>query len=379
VITIANDYAAKTLWPSLWETRESAVRNDDASSINDTSIYNVPIDLFLSVHKSKYPAMQAGRWVHRPEEALHPSPKHLKCLDKELQGNCHDEKANLLSKLQPRQSRVENMKKGAVVNSPGILAANDPWVWESDIEEYKVMSYELLHHPDTGNVLFANNRTIYLLGDSLTRQWTQSLVCDAQHLFGMTERKAMQSIQFLKTSKSFPSTEELNAFLDTSKAQDYFIFNLGHHIGPYKIEKGWDKVYREVMTNAFLTSSFGKIPPNHVFFRTTSVRHFLFGRGDWNTNVSASGGDSVNMTAQWSDYGGMKPVQPKQNLLALQLYKNLSSKTKIKVGGILDTSPMTLARSDASFDGSHFCLPGPIDYWSRMLYHKIYTEEIQKQ
>jgi hypothetical protein len=38
---------------------------------------------------------------------------------------------------------------------------------------------------------------------------------------------------------------------------------------------------------------------------------------------------------------------------------------------VLDVPKLILARADASFDGTHFCMPGPINEWSRMLYYRI--------
>ena len=71
------------------------------------------------------------------------------------------------------------------------------------------------------------------------------------------------------------------------------------------------------------------------------------------------------MSAEWALYGGNSPVQPEQNLMALDILGNMS---------IMDVSPMMLARADATFDGVHFCLPGPIDSWSHMLYYRIHLE-----
>ena len=45
---------------------------------------------------------------------------------------------------------------------------------------------------------------------------------------------------------------------------------------------------------------------------------------------------------------------------------------------ILDTSPMMLSRADATFDGTHFCLPGPMDFWSRMLYYQMERDRFGK-
>ena len=74
------------------------------------------------------------------------------------------------------------------------------------------------------------------------------------------------------------------------------------------------------------------------------MRHFLKGFGDWDTNSFKTGSVEPGMQQKWSTYGGSRPEQPMQNIIAL--------------GSFL----IMLARGDATFDGSHFCLPGPIDY-----------------
>lgn len=90
-------------------------------------------------------------------------------------------------------------------------------------------------------------------------------------------------------------------------------------------------------------------------------------------------GVKPNMTDVWHAYGGNAPELPQQNLIAFKVFlqyvgnnknstKNVLPKRKFS---ILDTSPMMLARSDATFDGCHFCLPGPMEFWSRMLYYRI--------
>jgi hypothetical protein len=38
---------------------------------------------------------------------------------------------------------------------------------------------------------------------------------------------------------------------------------------------------------------------------------------------------------------------------------------------IMDVLPLRLARADSTFDGSHFCMPGPIEQWARMLFYRI--------
>jgi hypothetical protein len=66
------------------------------------------------------------------------------------------------------------MKKGDVKNSPGILKGYDPYMWESHDEAYKVLPQDIgVYH----QVLKAlENRTIFLIGDSLTRQWVSAVL-----------------------------------------------------------------------------------------------------------------------------------------------------------------------------------------------------------
>ena len=129
----------------------------------------------------------------------------------------------------------------------------------------------------------------------------------------------------------------------------------------------WQPKYIEVLKDALKQIDFGKIPDDHVLFQTTTVRHFLRNEGDWNTNSSKAGGSKPNIQAVWINYGGNLPEQPTQNLLAFDTILR-DTRRGFK---ILDTSPMMLARGDASFDGSHICIPGPMTYWSRMLYYQI--------
>jgi hypothetical protein len=145
------------------------------------------------------------------------------------------------------------------------------------------------------------------------------------------------------------------------------VFNFGHHQDPSKEGAGWRQKYETTMTRALyeLNTRLGHLPPSHVIFRTTSARYFLSGKGDWNTNTSRVGGFEANMDAKWEHYGGNNPVQPLQNLLGISMVGTQSNFS------IMDTAPITLARADSTSDGTHFCLPGPIDEWTRMLFYRI--------
>jgi hypothetical protein len=263
-------------------------------------------------------------------------------------------------------------------NSPGILDASDPWMWHSDLEEYKMVPYgknnqdiyrerirKLLLHPE--------GRTIYFVGDSLTRQWQHSMKCEIIHVLGISDQKAEKIIRYLRLHGGFEHKLKLyGSFFTKATERDYVVFNFGHHVGK-KLGVDWEQKYTDILQEAMMVD-FGKIPDNHIFFRTTSVRHFLRGMGDWNTQSSQAGAREPNMNDVWSKFGGASPELPDQNLIAFDAFLGNTTNKTIR---ILDTSPMMLARADATFDGSHFCLPGPMESWSRMLYYQIEQDEIK--
>lgn len=292
------------------------------------------------------------------------SKAHLQCLDRERLGNC------LVSRHR-RETKFQN--------SPDILKASDPWMWESDAEPYRVMdgrdrdAYRLRVRK-----LFLRQEpfTTFLVGDSLTRQWQHAMKCELKHFIGIDPKFVEQRIRYLPM-RGYPKGFEshLDLFRNASD-KDYLVFNFGHHAN--KFGKNWPDQYPKILEQA-LNFDFGSIPDHHIFFRTTTVRHFFSKEGDWNTKFSRFGGIAPAATAQWSWYGGNQPEQPTQNLLALDVFLGGNNNTNhinknetlARRFGLLDTAPMMLARADASFDGVHFCLPGPMEYWSRMLYHRM--------
>jgi hypothetical protein len=182
----------------------------------------------------------------------------------------------------------------------------------------------------------------------------------------MTQQEATESILYLKLEKEFPDPMTLQQFLEDATDRDYLIFNMGHHIDAGHLGTKWQRRFQQEIQKA-RNSNFGNI--RHVYFRTTCVRHFISGQGDYNTSTYKVGGSAPSEYAQWTSFGGNFPeTLPIQNLFAFDVLSNSSIE-------ILDVSPMMLARGDASFDGTHFCMPGPIDYWSKMLYYRIRVNE----
>ena len=268
----------------------------------------------------------------------------------------------------------------ALANSPGILQGHDPWVWESNISLYRTLpNNDTTTSPSSyASTLegLLSNRKLFLVGDSLTRQWARTIHCELVHVLNKTVAQANAQVQYVQVHDlrtSIPSGK-FRKLLKPSKL-DFVVWNTGHHVGPGKVNN-WTEAYEENMAVAHKRggkATFGAVPDSHIFFRTTTIRHFLKGRGDWNTNTSEAGGAAPDMDARWSAYGGSSPAQPLQNQIALHFLQREGR------FGLLDISPMMLARADASFDGSHICLPGPMTHWSRMLYYRIQQLDLREK
>ncbi|GFH53899.1 hypothetical protein CTEN210_10375 [Chaetoceros tenuissimus] len=327
------------------------------------------LEFYTTIHNSEFPAEKAGEWIYRPDaRANSPSKEHLHCLDQERQGNCHDPDAWKNSNDTAKLSRYNSMAAKAISNSPGILSGDDPWMWQSKLPQYRVLLFKdrNLYAKQVGEAL--HNRKIYLVGDSLTRQWSQSMRCELIHVLGMSPEDASEKVRYLQVHNGVEDIRD-KAF-DQTEERDVVVFNIGHHVG-FKIGSNWTALYRKKLEKV-LTFSFGNIADSNKFFRTTSVRHYIRGAGDWDTESSKAGRVEPSMREKWSKFGGSRPEQPIQNLIAFEVFLQNNSTRRFH---ILDTSPMMLARGDSTFDGCHFCLPGPLEYWSRMLYHRLYYSD----
>lgn len=200
--------------------------------------------------------------------------------------------------------------------------------------------------------------------------------CEIIHVLGVSEANADGIVRYLQMHTGFEEglIKRYGFPFQNATERDYVVFNFGHHVGKKLGNDDWPPKYTKILQDC-LSMDVGKIPDSHVFFRTTTVRHFLRGKGDWNTNSSQAGAFQPNMHDVWSTYGGSYPEQPIQNLIALDVFLGNNTNGTDRRFRILDTSPMMLARADGSFDGSHFCLPGPMDHWSRMLYYQVEQDD----
>lgn len=354
-----------SLDPSMDFTKQVPSSSPQATLINDAALPEYK--LLLSVHNTPEAALAAGQWIERPSQAVHYTQEHLQCLDRERQGNCHDPDAWKTSNDTAKQSRHRAILKNAVANSPGILNASDPWVWESNYSVYQVIPYDDPEAYRHRVRRLLKNRTIYLVGDSVTRQWAQTLRCELEHLLGFSSEQAEQKIQRFADFRGEGLREVQSSFLKDAQPQDYLIINYGHHVGRGVVGPEWSTNYSQLISRLQYLD-YGLLQDEHIFVRTTEVRHFLRGAGDWNTNSSQAGAFKPNMHARWNLYGGNTPEQPMQNKLVLGIVASEKRRRNLQ---ILDTAPMMLARADASFDGTHFCLPGPHQFWSQMLYYRI--------
>lgn len=319
-----------------------------------------------------------GAWVNDPERSMHYTFDHLQCLDQERQGNCHDSNAWQNTTENPKIARRDALLLKSIQNSPGILNASDPWVWESNISWYKVIDYHRRNpqeYQERLRKILENGRKIYLIGDSLTRQWAQTMRCEFMHVMNFSVSQTERRLRFFVDIDTKSLGHWLRQIKKESKSIDYIVLNYGHHVGESKKQERWRDVYTRILDKV-QSANYGRIPDKHVLFRTTTVRHFKAGAGDWNTNHSEAGGDAPNEDAQWDWYGGNAPEQPFQNLMAIEaLVGPNPNRTRDSTFPILDTAPMMLPRADASFDGSHMCLPGPMQFWSQMLYYRIEQQD----
>jgi hypothetical protein len=329
----------------------------------------------IGAHLSKAPVHAVGTWMYRPDERPKLSNPHLHCLRKELEGNCANQ-SNPTTKYDiTRSSRVT---QGALHNSPGMFDSHDPYVWEGTEKLHQVLSSLHYNGNQFRNIL--SQQRIFLFGDSLTRQWGHAMRCEMIHIFNYTKEEAHDRIRiklwFSGKIKAFGAA--LSKFSKSMGSEDYLVFNFGHHMDPSKpgLKYAWKAKFQQTMKTAIRElkmSNSSRLHPSRILFRTTTVRHFRAGKGDWNTDTGYSaGGTEPENNARYEEFGGNNQAQPWQNLMALKIIGTESN------FGILDTSSPTLARADATFDGSHLCLPGPMEHWSRMLYYRIFQDSTRR-
>jgi hypothetical protein len=196
----------------------------------------------------------------------------MECLDNERHGNCHNETANLLSHEEAKWSRPDLIRHhhSSIRNSAEILEGYDRFVWVSDHDEYRTASrttnfnYLGGDDGDFDDVPFfrmrtlIKNRTIYLVGDSVLRQWAGVLHYKCIHVHNMTEKQAETSIKYLRSAHTLDlrNDEGTIKFFRHVRPQDYLIFNFGLHLSKYLVGDkaiNWEENYRSVLRDVIVT------------------------------------------------------------------------------------------------------------------------------
>ena len=342
-------------------------------------------DREMGVLHSEFPSTEAGRWERADDSrdwlTTNVSAAHLQCLERERQGDCYHE--NVMENGDSKSRAVMKLKY-TLRNGDDALSGRNDWAWRGRGEPY--LTYGGSRSDLMSELVdFTERRRFFIFGDSLSRQLAQSLRCTLDHKLGA---KATGLVEYCPVTKS--SHREVDSCMQrlyAAAGQDnVVVVNYGHHIDPAKSEAlrnpespgFWERQFKDA-THLWLRAFEGcvnqkKCKPENVFFRTTVVRFFQRGNGDWDTNHTskACGATGPNATAQWRDLGGLYPAQPRQNELLLDELKTSPFQ-------VLDVAPVHLARADATFDCTHVCLPGPVDTWVAMLFHRIFNKKKQQQ
>jgi hypothetical protein len=101
------------------------------------------------------------------------------------------------------------------------------------------------------------------------------------------------------------------------RPQDYLVFSFGHHMHPAKpgLKHTWKEKFQDVIKTVLRelkTSNSSRLDPSRILFRTTTVRHYRAGKGDWNTDKSDSRGTEPVNNARHEEFGVNNTAQPRQ-------------------------------------------------------------------
>jgi len=309
----------------------------------------------VDVHKRVAPSEAIGQWLRAdpPQDWLttgHTS-EHLACLNRELQGNCH---ANGGKGAGSRRSFID--RRGSnLKNSPGILEGREDYAWRVNTSSAAtVRLYEGWSGPRADlinwlELILGSDGRVVVLGDSLSRQFSQTLTCTFQYKLQMMGRVLYVPWNHGGKIPYVP------------KPSDVLVLNFGHWL-----DHGGDKLHviqKKQWAIAFKDLANKQVAPNRVFVRTTQVRFMREDSpGEWNTTQGIwCGGTAPNASAAWTDF--TTPL-PEQNLVLLEL---IDASPYV----VFDVSPITLARADQTFDCSHNCLPGVQDTWASLLFQQM--------
>lgn len=326
------------------------------------------ISFAVGVHLRAAPAAELGSWVRvnltRDWLVSGHTEEHKSCLKEEHQGDCHAQQGQ-----GPRESSRSKFKlrSGAkLLNSPGALAGRVDFAWRATpaaadmYQEWAGSRAELIHGLE--RVLGANGRII-VFGDSLSRQFTKTLSCTLTHKLGMENRT-----KYVKWGMGGKLGHRIGR-------SDVLVLNFGHWLqhGQHANLTAQHDALRSGWKSAFQSLIEQKVDANRVFVRTSQTRFVLAGSpGEWNTKSGMlCGGTAPNLSAAWSDFTTVgQHVQPAENIALLEILRASPYQ-------LFDIAPITLSRSDTTFDCSHDCLPGVQDTWASILFQRLINMQLE--
>ena len=199
------------------------------------------------------------------------------------------------------------------------------------------------------NVLGATGKII-VFGDSLSRQFYRVLDCTLVHKLGLNHR-----VVYVPWMYGGKLEYSISTF-------DVIVLNFGHWLQhDHRSVKDQHKALKGGWKDAFKSLQDQNINSQRVFVRTSQPR-FVHANspGEWNTTNKPlfCGSKAPNITASWFDFtSNHQFVHPDENLALLDILKSTQFQ-------LFDIAPITLSRSDTTFDCSHNCMPGVQDTWA---------------
>lgn len=250
-------------------------------------------------------------------------------------------------------------------------------------------------------------KRIVMVGDSLTRQQDRALRCLLPEV-GMDSAWVGSNLTYINCPYLIQEGKNLSDILHWPMSQlcapletvlqhpinaiDVLQLNVGQWVDEAKLGMlgvKWADAFQAKIVQHTLARLHKLLSrrssPTHVLFRTTASRFFR--DGDFNTKPRGWCGCKgltgnpgrcrptiaahPNALAIYADFNPISRVLPEMNQLLVQLFCAAKSNASRQVFEILNTAKLSLAREDASFDCSHFCLPGVPDAWNLMLLNRV--------
>ena len=252
------------------------------------------IALAADIHKRVSPSEAIGQWLRADPfndwlTTGHTS-EHIACLDRERQGNCHENDGKGSgSRRSFIDRRGSNLK-----NSPGIMEAREDYAWRVNTSSATtVRMYGGWSGPRSAlikwlELILGSDGRVVVLGDSLSRQFSETLKCTFQYKLNMTGRVLYIAWNYGGKIRYVP------------KPSDVLVLNFGHHLDHGEGDK-LHVIQKKQWAIAFNDLEDKKVEPNRVFVRTTQIRFILKDSpGEWDTSKGMwCGGAAPNASSSF--------------------------------------------------------------------------------